>query len=72
MASALPQQISSAELTPGKRSGSTPFAQQTVVLTKQAYIQLKWELRYWRAQYQRAGAGSRPAGRRGSAAGHDP
>jgi transposase len=54
MASALPQQISSAELTPGKRSGSTPFAQQTVVLTKQAYIQLKWELRYWRAQYQRA------------------
>lgn len=54
MASALPQRISSAELTPGKRSGSTPFAQQTVVLTKQAYIQLKWELKYWRAQYQRA------------------
>jgi transposase len=54
MASALPQRISSAELTPGKRSGSTPFAQQTVVLTKQAYIQLKWEVNYWRAQYQRA------------------
>jgi hypothetical protein len=54
MASALPRRISSAELIPGKGSGITPFAQQTVVLTKQAYIQLKWEMKYWRAQYQRA------------------
>jgi transposase len=53
MASALPQRISSAELIPGKGSGITPFAQQTVVLTKQAYIQLKWAVNYWRAQYQR-------------------
>jgi transposase len=54
MVSALPQGISSAELTPGKGRGSTPFAQQTVELTKQAYIQLKWAVKYWRAQYQRA------------------
>jgi transposase len=54
MARALPPESPSAELLPGKGNGSTPFAQQTVVLTKQAYIQLKWELRYWRAQYQRA------------------
>jgi hypothetical protein len=45
MASALLQRISSAELIPGKGSRIPPFAQQTVVLTKQAYIQLKWEAR---------------------------
>jgi transposase len=53
MASAGPQRIPTAELIPGKGHGITPFAQQTVVLTKQAYIQLKWEANYWRAQYQR-------------------
>jgi transposase len=30
----------------------TPFAQQTVVLTKQAYIELTWQANYWRAQYE--------------------
>lgn len=32
---------------------SAPFAQQTVVLTKQAYIELKWKANYWQAQYER-------------------
>jgi transposase len=54
MAHALPQGISSAALIPRKGSGITPFAQQTVVLTKQAYIQLQWAVNYWRAQYPRA------------------
>ena len=34
-------------------SGATPFSQQTVVLTKQAYIELKWQANYWRAQHER-------------------
>jgi transposase len=53
MASALLQRISSAELIPRKGSRTPPFAQQTVVLTKQAYIQLKGAVNYWRAQSQR-------------------
>ena len=44
-----PQLISTAELAPVPRSGTTPFSQQTVALTKQAYIELKWEANYWRA-----------------------
>ena len=47
----LPQAISPAELGPVKGTGATPFAQQTVVLTKQAYIELTWQANYWRAQY---------------------
>ena len=31
-----------------------PFSQALVELTKQAYIQLKWESRYWRRQHDRA------------------
>jgi transposase len=34
-------------------SSATPFSQQTVVLTQQAYIQLKWDASYWRAQHAR-------------------
>jgi transposase len=30
---------------------ATPFSKQTVVLTKQDYIALKWEANYWRAQH---------------------
>src|SRR5215475_12382513 len=44
--------ISPAERTPGHETGPTPFAQQTVVLTKQAYIELTWQANYWRAQYE--------------------
>src|SRR5713101_2103715 len=48
-----PQLISTSELAPVHRGGTTPFSQQTVVLTKQAYIELKWEANYWRAQHAR-------------------
>src|SRR5215472_14783742 len=48
-----PQLISTSELAPVHRSGTTPFSQQTVVLTKQASIELKWEANYWRAQHAR-------------------
>ena len=34
-------------------NGETPFSQQTVVLGKQAYIELKWKANYWRAQHDR-------------------
>src|SRR5947209_721860 len=49
----LPQAISTAELEPVKGTGTTPFSQQTVALTKQAYIELKWKANYWQAQYER-------------------
>ena len=32
----------------------TPFSQAIVSLTKQEYIQLKWDSRYWRRQHDRA------------------
>src|SRR6478672_10186304 len=48
-----PQLLSTSGLAPVHRSGTTPFSQQTVVLTKQAYIELKWEANYWRAQHAR-------------------
>ena len=32
----------------------TPFAQAIVHLTKQQYIQLKWDSRYWQRQHERA------------------
>src|SRR5205814_22517 len=44
-----PHLISTSGLVPVHRSGTTPFSQQTVVLTKQAYIELKWEANYWPA-----------------------
>jgi hypothetical protein len=53
MESTLPQVISASGLVLGNGSGAPPFAQQTVVLTKQDYIQLKWEVNYWRGQYER-------------------
>ena len=52
MESTLSHVISPAERAPGNETGTTPFAQQTVVLTKQAYIELKWQAHYWRAQYE--------------------
>ena len=48
-----PQLISTPELVPVNGTSATPFSQQTVVLTKQAYIALKWEANYWRAQHAR-------------------
>jgi hypothetical protein len=32
----------------------TPFSQTMVQLTQQAYIQLKWDSRYWRRQHGRS------------------
>src|SRR5499427_10293356 len=52
MDNTLLQAISPSELGSGKGTGATPFAQQTVVLTKQAYIELTWQANYWRAQYE--------------------
>ena len=52
MESTLPHVIAPSELAPVKGKGATPFAQQTVVLTKQAYIELTWQANYWRAQYE--------------------
>src|SRR5262244_1063304 len=53
MESILPQVRSTSELATGHEGRATPFSQQTVVLTKQAYIQLKWEAHYWRKQHER-------------------
>src|SRR5918911_5322560 len=52
MENTLPHVIVPSELAPVNGKGATPFAQQTVVLTKQAYIELTWQANYWRAQYE--------------------
>jgi len=44
--------LAPSELAPVNGKGATPFAKQTVVLTKQAYIELIWQAHYWRAQYE--------------------
>src|SRR5215475_9462427 len=48
-----PQLTSTSTVAPDSATSTTPFSQQTVVLTKQAYIELKWEANYWRAQHAR-------------------
>src|SRR6266481_3939503 len=53
MESTQPQRISASEFAPANAKHATPFSQQTVVLTKQDYIELKWEANYWRAQHAR-------------------
>ena len=53
MENTLPQAIATSERGPVKGPSATPFSQQTVVLTKQAYIELKWKANYWQAQYER-------------------
>src|SRR2546427_3948789 len=49
------QLISTAAYVPVSGETTTPFSQQSVVLTKQDYIALKWEANYWRAQHARLG-----------------
>lgn len=39
---------------PESGKNGTPFSQTMVQLTKQEYIQLKWDSRYWRRQHDRA------------------
>src|SRR5512146_2894645 len=46
-----PQLTSTSAFAPDNATNTTPFSQQTVVLTKQDYIALKWEANYWRAQH---------------------
>ena len=46
-----PQLISTSAFAPDNATNTIPFSQQTLVLTKQAYIALKWEANYWRAQH---------------------
>jgi len=53
MKSPQPHLISTSAFAPDNATNTTPFSQQTVVLTKQAYIALKWEANYWRAQHAR-------------------
>ena len=47
------QLISTVAYVPVSGETTTPFSQQSVVLTKQDYIALKWEANYWRAQHAR-------------------
>ena len=54
MESTQPQRISAAKFAPVNDKSATPFSQQTMVLTKQDYIELKWEANYWRAQHARS------------------
>ncbi len=53
MESTQPQLICASEFAPVTGESATPFSQQTVVLTKQDDIELKWEAHYWRAQHTR-------------------
>ena len=48
-----PSQSSSTH-QPDSGTKETPFAQSIVHLTKQQYIQLKWDSRYWQRQHARA------------------
>jgi len=43
-----PQLSSTTTYAPTSGEKATPFSKQTVVLTKQDYIALKWEANYWR------------------------
>jgi len=48
-----PQFSSTTTHAPASGEKATPFSKQSVVLTKQDYIALKWEANYWRAQHAR-------------------
>lgn len=47
------QPNAASERAPVNGNDATPFSQQTVVLTKQAYIELKWKANYWQSLYER-------------------
>jgi transposase len=42
------------DLATGNGNDTTPFSQQSVVLTKQAYIELTWKANYWQTQHARS------------------
>jgi transposase len=54
MQSTHPHGNSISDLATGNGNDATPFAQQSVVLTKQAYIELTWKANYWQAQHARS------------------
>ena len=54
MQSTHPNVNSISDLATGNGNDATPFSQQSVVLTKQAYIELTWKANYWQAQHARS------------------
>src|SRR6266478_2540718 len=42
------------DLATGNGNDATPCSQQSVGLTKQAYIELTWQAKYWRAQHEQS------------------
>ena len=48
-----PQLNAASERAPVNGNEATPFSQQTVVLTKQAHIELKWKANDWQSLYER-------------------
>jgi len=54
MPSTHPNVNASSDLATGNGNDATPFSQQSVVLTKQAYIELTWQANYWQAQHARS------------------
>jgi hypothetical protein len=54
MQSPHPQGTSISDLAPGNGNDATPFSQQSVVRTTQAYIELTWKAHAWQAQHARS------------------
>jgi transposase len=54
MQSTQPQDNALCDLGRETCDNATPFSQQRVVLTKQAYIELTWKANYWQAQHARS------------------
>ena len=54
MQSTHPHGNSISDLATGNGNDATPLAQQSVVLTKQAYIEITWKANYWQAQHARS------------------
>jgi transposase len=54
MQSPHPNVNSISDLATGNGNDATPFSQQSVVLTKQADIELTWKAHYWQAQHARS------------------
>src|SRR6266702_5695962 len=53
MESPHPQVNATSDLASVNGNDATPFSQQSVVLTKQGYIELTWKANYWQAQHAR-------------------
>src|SRR5258706_504633 len=51
MQSIHPNVNSISDLATGNGNDATPFSQQSVMLTKQTYIELTWKANYWQQQH---------------------